>query len=97
MSTMTTNAVLIRINPSESGERSSEMASSQKQYSISHFFYFLSPSCLVSSSVWHQVGGLQLSDRYLCLSDIYTQAGRSQSDRKSTRLNSSHVSISYAV
>src|SRR5690606_41424259 len=55
----------------------------------SNLFYFLHASVATGHFTWGNVGTLSLMQRFLNISD--------KVDRKSTRLNSSHVKISYAV
>src|SRR3712207_8916036 len=55
---------------------------------------------LFRSSDTHSVFFLELPTAYCLLPTFFTASGvgrRNQSDRKSTRLNSSHANISYAV
>src|SRR5690625_6255770 len=54
-------------------------------------FYTLSYTTLFRSS------GASMSAITLCISDRFRSRDRRRLDRKSTRLNSSHVAISYAV
>src|SRR5690625_5532898 len=57
----------------------------------------LSMSACVSQRQGRQVDRAAALDTYIQLAMAYIESGNREADRKSTRLNSSYVAISYAV